>query len=150
MSYIDRNLLPDEKIVFRTKKHLIIFFYPLVLLIISYYATGYMLNQPLLNKLIFAPWLVTGIFWAHTGLEYLFSDFAVTTHRVMMREGFFFRHANEMRVTTISQVNIDQGPVAQILNYGTVVIQAFGAFDAYTLIAKPIEFQREAQMQMGR
>lgn len=142
MSYIDKNLLSDERVIFRTKKHLIIFFYPIVLFIFSIFATYYMRNNSILTNLQWAPWLVTLIFWIYTWLEYITSEFAVTDKRVMMREGFFTRHANEMRLATISQVNVDQTLLGQMLNYGTVSINAFGAFDAYTMIARAAEFQK--------
>lgn len=142
MTYIDKNLLSGERILFRTKKHLIIFFFPLVLFVFSIFATIYMRYNPILVNLQWAPWFVTLIFFGYTWLEYVTSEFAVTDKRVMMREGFFTRHSNEMRLGAISQVNIDQTLIGQLFNYGTVSINAFGAFDAYTLIAKPMDFQK--------
>lgn len=150
MSYIDRNLLPDERILFRTKKHLIIFFYPVLWVIFSVYATSYMSANPILFKLQWAPWALAAIFLTYTWLEYTFSEFAVTTKRVMMREGFFYRHANELRLATISQVNVGQSLIGQILNYGAVSINAFGAFDSYTLIAKPFLFQKFVNEQLDK
>ena len=150
MTYIDKNLVPDERILFRTKKHLIIFFFPVVLLIFSAYATSYMQGNALLIKVQWAPWLITLLFWAHTWLEYQTSDFAVTNKRVIMREGFFNRHMAEMRLSTISQVNIDQGILGQMLNFGTISINAFGATDAFTMLARPNEFQRAVNEQLDK
>src|SRR5579862_3714408 len=120
MSYIDRNLLPDEKIIFRTKKHLVIFFWPLVWLILLAIAANYMSHQYLLAKLVWAPWAVVALLWAHAGLEYMTSEFVVTNKRVMMREGLFTRHSNEVRLGAIAQVNVDQSLIGQMLNYGNV------------------------------
>jgi uncharacterized membrane protein YdbT with pleckstrin-like domain len=83
-------------------------------------------------------------------LEYGTSEYVVTSKRVMMREGFFTRHTNEMRVGAISQVNVDQSLFGQILNYGTVSIQAFGAFDSFPMIARPIRFQQCVNEQLDR
>lgn len=150
MSYLDRNLLPGERIIFRTKKSLIIFFYPAVLALLSVFACDFMLNNPVLAILYWIPALVTVIFWAYVGLEYLTSEYAVTDKRVMMREGFFTRHANELRVASISQINVDQSLIAQILNYGTVSINAFGAYDSYPLISKPFTFQKSVNEQIDK
>src|SRR5579862_1559458 len=150
MSYIDRNLLSDEKIVFRTKKHKIIFFYPVFLVLFSIYASSFMQSNPLLINLVWTPWLVTLIFWCYVGLEYYTSEFAVTNKRLMMREGFFVRHTNEMRLNAISQVNVDQSLLGQMLDYGTVSINAFGAFDAFTVVCKPTELQRQVNEQMDK
>lgn len=150
MSYIDRNLLDGERILFRTRKHLIIFFFPMIWLIFSIYASSYMLSNPVLVHVQWVPWLIALIFWGAVALNYYTSEFAVTNKRVMMREGFFVRHANEMRLTAISQVNVDQNLIGQMLNYGTVSINAFGAFDAYTLISGPGTFQKAVNQQLDK
>jgi uncharacterized membrane protein YdbT with pleckstrin-like domain len=148
MSYIDRNLLADEQILFRVRKSFIIFFLPVIVAIFAVYAANYMHNNPILAKLAFIPWLVTSIFWCYVGLEYFTSEYAVTTKRVMMREGFFYRHANEVRLSTISQVKVDQSLLGQILDYGTISINAFGAYDSFPLISHPFLFQKYVNQQL--
>jgi uncharacterized membrane protein YdbT with pleckstrin-like domain len=150
MSYIDSNLVPGEQIMFRTRKSWIIFFFPLIWTLFAGYATPYMSHNPMLVKLIWAPWVVAGVFWAQVWLSYITSEFAVTNKRVMMREGILHRHANEVRLTTISQVTVDQSLLAQIMNYGTVSINTFGAFDAYTLISQPFAFQKCVNEQLDK
>jgi uncharacterized membrane protein YdbT with pleckstrin-like domain len=150
MSYIDNNLLPGERILFRTKKHLIIFFFPTVLLILSILASEYMKNNDILSVVAWVPPVILLLVWGHVGLDYWFSEYAVTNKRVMMREGFFIRHANEMRINTVSQVNVDQTLIGSMLNYGTVSINAFGAFDAYPLIANPFAFQKCVNQQVDK
>lgn len=147
MSYIDRNLIAGERILFRTKKHFIIFFFPAAWTIFAIYASRYMETQPFLNQLVWVPGAIALFLWAYYGLEYLFSEYVVTDKRIMMREGFFFRHTNEMRINTISQVNVDQSLLGQLLNYGILRIQAFGAQDYFTTISRPGEFQRSVNQQ---
>jgi uncharacterized membrane protein YdbT with pleckstrin-like domain len=150
MSYIDQNLLPDERILFRTRKHWIIFFFPIVWVIFSACATDYMRSNPLLIKFDWAPWLLALIFWGQVGLNWVTSEFAVTNKRVMMREGFFYRHANEMRISAISQINVDQSLLGQMLGYGVVSINAFGAYDGYSMIAQPFIFQKHVNEQLDK
>lgn len=142
MGYIDRNLLPEEQILFRTRKHIIIFFFPFIWTIFSVFASNYMESNNILVRIAWVPWVIALIFWSYVGLNYFFSEFAVTNKRIMMREGLVTRHTNEMRVSTISQVNVDQSLLGQLLSYGTVSINAFGAFDSYTLISRPTRFQK--------
>lgn len=150
MSYIDRNLLPDERIVFRTKKHLIIFSMPVLVLIFSAYIATFMGNNPILEHVQWVPWVVTLLIWGCVGLNYYSSEFAVTNKRVMMREGFITRHSNELRLSAISQVNVDQNLIGQMLNFGTVSINAFGAADGYTIIDHPNVFQKAVNEQLDR
>lgn len=150
MSDISTSLLPDERILFRTRKHVIIFAPAVIVTILMAYAWPTMHANPFLAKAIWIPWLVALIFWAQAGLEYMTAQFAVTNKRLLMREGFFTRHANEIRLATVSQVSIDQSFVGQLLDFGRVSIHAFGAFDAYTLIAKPYVFQKCVNEQLDK
>ena len=150
MSYIDKNLIADESILFRTKKHTIIFFFPVVLMLISVFASKPIQSNFILVKIHWVPWLITLIFWVYVWLEYVTSEYAVTNKRVMMREGFFNRHVNEMRLSAISQVSVDQSLVGQILNYGMVTINAFGAFDSFSMIADPATFQKYVNEQLDK
>ncbi|OGT38536.1 MAG: hypothetical protein A3F11_04590 [Gammaproteobacteria bacterium RIFCSPHIGHO2_12_FULL_37_14] len=150
MTYLDKNLIKDEHILFRTKKHLIIFFLPIVWTIFSQYAATYMSADAILRTVYWAPWLLALIFWSYVGLDYLTSEFAVTNKRVMMREGFFYRHMNETRLATISQVNVNQSLLGHVLNYGTVSIHAFGASDAFSTLAQPITFQKYVNEQLDQ
>ncbi len=148
MSYIDRNLLPGETILFRTRKSVVLFVPSVVLLLLSIVATDYFLATPLLTKLVFVPWVITGIYFFYALLQYYSSEYAVTDSRIMMREGLFTRHSNEMRLTAISQVNVDQTLFGMMFNFGTVSINAFGAFDGYQLISNPFRFQRTVNQQL--
>lgn len=150
MSYIDRNLLADEKVVFRTRKHIIIFFIPVVWTIFSYYAGEYLNKTGLLSAMEMVPWIIALVLWLIFWIQYASSEFAVTNKRVMMREGFFTRHTNETRLTSISQVNVDQSLLGQLMNYGSVSINSFGAFDAFTLIASPNTFQRYVNQELDK
>ena len=109
---------------------------------------SYAQSNPILVHIYWVPWLVVLLVWGAVGLNYYTSEFAVTNKRIMMREGFFTRHANEMRLTAISQVNVDQNLLGQILNFGTVTINAFGAFDNYSTIANPGRFQRVVNQEI--
>jgi uncharacterized membrane protein YdbT with pleckstrin-like domain len=120
------------------------------LTIFALFAAYYMSKNPILSMLQWVPGFVALIVWGAVGLNYSFSEFAVTNKRVMMREGFFTRHSNEMRLTAISQVNVDQSLFGQMLGYGTVSINAFGAFDYYPTIANPTGFQRAVNQQLDK
>lgn len=148
MTAMDRNLLPEEQILFRTKKHLIIFFYPVILLIIALYAYQYMDANFILAKIKWVPMVVVLLFLASVWLEYVTSEFVVTNKRIMMREGFFYRHVTELRINTISQINVGQSLPGQVLDYGYVSLNAFGAYDTFTMIAHPLRFQKYANEQL--
>ena len=90
------------------------------------------------------------LIFASVWLEYVTSEFVVTNKRILMREGFFYRHSTELRMNTISQINVEQSLLGQMLDYGIVSLNAFGAFDSFTLIAHPMKFQKYANEQVDR
>lgn len=150
MTSIEANLLADEQVQFRTKKHLIIFFFPVLAVIISVYAFQFMHANMILTKVEWAPSLIALIYFLFVWLDYITSQFVVTNKRIMMREGFFVRHSAELRIGTISQINVEQSLIGQIFDYGMISMAAFGAADTFSMIAHPLTFRKYANEQLDR
>lgn len=147
MSYIDRQLTPDEIILFRTQKHLIIFL-P-VLFWVAFTAFFLWSQNAWLVKFAILPGIMIVLSSAYEGLTYFTSDFAVTNKRIIMKEGFFFRHSNETRIGAIANVTVNQSLLAQALNYGTLIINTFGGDnDPFIYISRPLAFQNAVLSQL--
>lgn len=147
MSYLDKNLLEDEKILFRTKKHWIVFFPPFFWALVTVFF--YFQSNPILQKFIFLPAILTLIYLCNQLLLYYFSEFAITNIRIVMREGFFFRHTNDTRLSALAAVDVVQGIMGQVLDYGTVFINSFGGErDPFTDIDSPVKFKNALQQQL--
>lgn len=149
MAYIDKNLFADETILFRTKKSFIIFLSPLcwtIAAIICFFN-----SNPYVVKIAFVPALAAIFFWLNQIIQYVFSDFAITNKRILMREGFLYRHTNDTRLTTIANVTVNQSLLGQFLKYGTVFINTFGGeADPFTEIDNPFAFQKILQEQIDQ
>lgn len=147
MGFLDKTLLPDEQIVYRTKKHFIIFLIPVVWTIATVcFAFN---SNPLVAKIAFAPGIAALLTWVNQWLNYVTADFIVTNKRIIMKEGFFTRHMNELRLATVSNITVNQGLLGQLLNYGNVIINPFGGEnDVFIDIAQPFELQKETQEQL--
>lgn len=149
MTSIDKNLLSDEQIVYRTKKHWIIFFAPTAWVIAAIFLVFN--SNPWVVKAAIAPALAALVLGIGKWLEYITAEFVVTNKRVLMKEGFFTRHSTELRLATVSNMNVDQSLLGQMLDYGTVVISPFGGVqDIFTEIAHPFEFQKQTQMLLDK
>lgn len=167
MGYIDNSLSPDEKIVYRTKKHVIIFMVPVVFLLftcllcteIHFVAmmnnTFFMVTRqfPYLEHIHRLPALFMLLLTAYSGMQqwliYTTSDYVVTNRRVVMKEGFFARFTSDSRLATVSHVTVDQNLLAQLWNYGTLTINGFGGNqDRFVQVANPSAFQRAVQTQL--
>lgn len=149
MGYIEQNLLDDEKIIYRTRKHPIIFFAPALWTLCIFI---FLLNSnPWVVKLSILPALAALITGCYQLLDFVTAVFVVTNKRIVMKEGFFFRHVNDLRLATVSNISVNQSLLGQALDYGTVVINPFGGEnDFFPEIAHPNEFKRQAQMQLEK
>lgn len=149
MASIYKQLLPDEKIVFRTKKHIMLFLVPALM---TLFALGFLLSSNRYVQIAASIPAIAALFsWLNQYLIYVTSDFVITTKRVIMKEGFFYKHTNNTRLSTIANVSMDQSLLGQFLNYGTIILHAFGGdSDPFTQIAAPNDFQKALQMQLDR
>jgi uncharacterized membrane protein YdbT with pleckstrin-like domain len=83
------------------------------------------------------------------------TELGVTNKRVIVKTGFISRRTVELNLQKVESVQVDQGFLGRMLNYGTVVIAGGGnPFAPLTGIADPLGFRRaflEAQEQaLGR
>ncbi len=70
------------------------------------------------------------------------TEIAVTTHRVIYKQGFINRHTDEMNVDKIESVVVDQSILGRILDYGTIDIRGTGAgIEQLKLIAHAIDLR---------
>ncbi len=149
MRKIDRELLPDEQILFRTGKHYIVFYVPLVWLLVV--IAFLFIPNPFMIKFAIVPAMAALLTGINQWFIYYFSDFAVTNRRIIMKEGFFFQHTLEIRLSTVSNMSFNQSLIGRFLNYGTLIISPFGGReDFFQDIARPLEFQKYAQAQLDQ
>lgn len=145
--YFDNNLLKEEKILFRTRKHVIIFLMPIFWTLI--YLFFWLNPNEYIHMIAFIPAILMFLSWGNEGLNYMTSDFVVTNKRILMKEGFFFRHINETRLSTIANVTVNQSLLGQLLDYGTVWINTFGGeSDPFMQISHPNLFKKSLQQQL--
>lgn len=149
MSYVDEVLLPDEQILYRTKKHYIVFLLPFAWTCATIFLMT--ISNPYTMKVAYVFGIIALLSWANQYLNYMVSEFAVTTKRILMREGFFIKHVNETRIATIANVNVDQTIFGQVLNFGIIIIKTYGGNDdPFMDIPKPFAFKRVLELQLDK
>lgn len=149
MSYLDHNILPGEQILYRTRKHFIIFLQPVLWTCAAVFLMC--VDNPLVVKAGMVFGVIALFSWLAQFLTYSVSEYAVTTKRILMREGFFVKHTNETRIATISNVNIDQNVFGQLFNFGVIIIKTYGGDDdPFTDIPKPFIFKKVLEMQLDQ
>jgi uncharacterized membrane protein YdbT with pleckstrin-like domain len=70
------------------------------------------------------------------------TEIAVTDRRVMYKRGLISRRTVEMNVSKIETVDVEQGPLARMLNYGDVIIRGTGGtFEPLRTVAAPVSLR---------
>jgi uncharacterized membrane protein YdbT with pleckstrin-like domain len=151
MSYVDDNLLPGERVVYRARLHPIIYSWAIVLAIVGLAAAAFGL---LADSMVWVSWagaavlLVAAILFAVSLVKSSSSEFAVTNRRVVIKVGVVRRHTVELLLQQVEGIGVDQSVIGRLLNLGSiVVIGTGGTKEQFTNIANPLEFRHQVQAQ---
>lgn len=71
------------------------------------------------------------------------TEICITTDRLIIKVGVIARHVNEINVDRIEGVNVLQGIIGRIANYGVVIVRGMGVGEVFLPpIEDPIGFRR--------
>jgi uncharacterized membrane protein YdbT with pleckstrin-like domain len=160
MSYIERNLIPGEKIMYRTGIHWSVLVGPTIVAAIIA-APGIALlayrdriagNQIPVDAVAaagIALLVVAAIVLAYNVIKRNATEIAVTDRRVIIKTGMTSRRSLEIMIAKVESIGIDETVMGRVLGYGTVVIHGTGGTpEPFHKIAHPSEFRREVQQQV--
>ena len=79
-------------------------------------------------------------------LKLHFTEMGVTNKRVIQKTGIVSRHSEEMKLSSIETVEIEQGILGRILGFGTVKVTGKGISDlVFTRINDPMDVKRRIE-----
>jgi len=146
MSYIDRNLLEGEHVVFRTRLHWLLFTGPLLLVVFVLLPIAWLLFHENWNGWVWAPLGLGLILIAVASIKRQSSDFAVTNKRVMMKMGVFRTRSIELLLGKVEAIAVEQSMMGRLLGYGSLVVTGSGGTkEAFSNIQSPLAFRRAVQ-----
>jgi len=156
LSYVENNLIPGETILYRTKLHWIVLFWPVlvgsllglisVLLLFSAVASRSGSSQ---SHSVAAG---TGAFFLVVGAAIIgfgilrrnATEIAVTNKRVLIKTGLLSRRTIELLLSKIESIGVDESPSGRIFGFGTVIVRGTGGTpESFDQIAHPLEFRRQ-------
>lgn len=113
--YVEKNLLPGEKIVYQGKMHWIVFAVPAAVSALGITDKGLVL------------FLMIGVAWGIIRLiEYLSTEMVLTDQRIVFKTGLFSVSTTEALLTKAEGIRIHQSFVGNLLNFGTVSVAGTG------------------------
>ena len=149
-AYVRQLLGNNERLVFVTRKHIIVIasallygIFALVFIVAGAIFAGTLTDGLgyLLGVLALLPlWQVAVIL-----IHWLNEEFIVTNRRVMKIEGFMNKHVFDSSLEKVNDVVLDQSLLGRMLNYGDVEIVTGSdvGVNKFIRIAAPVEFKRQ-------
>ena len=146
MSYIDSNLLPGERVVFRTRLHWLLFLWPVVFVVIVMFPAAWFLAAGSWSSYAWTPLAAGLLVLLPAFIKRMSSDFAVTNKRIMMKEGVFHTRSTEVLLSKVEAIKVDQSLPGRIFDYGSIVVTGTGGTtETFLQIQAPLAFRRAVQ-----
>ena len=154
MSYVDRHLLPNERVVYKTRLHWILFVRPVFITLVALSVTV------ALGALARMEWvwylsllvIVGGLLWNGIhAIELFTSEFAVTTTRLIFKVGIVARYTTELLLGKVESIGVQQKLLGRLLNYGDLVVTGTGGVrEVFPRVHDPIAFRNHVQQASVR
>ncbi len=150
MSYIERLMIPDEVVLHRARRSLYPTFAGPALATVSAVAGAAALSVLVPGAVVVA-WILPVLPLVWLGWRYLYwvnKVYMVTNRRVLKLEGLFTKIHRDASLDKINDMNLEQGLLGRLLNYGDLGIATANesASVTYHFLDDPVEFKRQALM----
>ena len=160
MSYVEKNLISGEKLMYRTGVHWSVLFGAAVVAVIvggagvailayrnDIAGHGIPVNGTEIAGMALVA--VAAIFFGYRVVKKNATEIAVTDRRVIIKTGMTSRRSLEIMLAKVESIGIDETLMGRMLGYGTVVIHGTGGTpEPFTKIAHPSEFRMAVQQQI--
>jgi uncharacterized membrane protein YdbT with pleckstrin-like domain len=150
MSYVTKNLIAGERLVYETGVHWSVLFLPIVIAIL--FAVGAIVcllqkdpNFLYAGAVLLVVALITIVVAA---VRRNATEIAVTNRRVIIKTGLTNRRSFEIMLPKLESIGITEPFMGRLLGYGTVVIRGTGGTpEPFDKIAHPSEFRKHVHEQ---
>ena len=169
MSYVERNLVPGETLLYQTRHHWIVLIGPLLIALLVGLPGLFLLfevaaKRPEIYDYVSrmpggAETLVAaGCVLLIIGLAILAwgmtkrnaTEMAVTNRRVLIKTGLGNRRTLDLMLSRVESIAVHETMWGRTLGYGDVVVHVTGGTpESFVLISHPQEFRRQVQQQIG-
>jgi uncharacterized membrane protein YdbT with pleckstrin-like domain len=163
MSYVEKNLMPGETVVYRTRLHWIVIFWPIVLSLLFAVAGLVLLARTMTGASDTSdrstPILVAGVILLVVGfvsfgvalLKRNATEMAVTDRRVIVKQGIGSRRTLELLLSKVDSIDVEESVTGRVLGFGTVIVRGTGGTpEPFETIGHPIEFRKQVQQQIEK
>ena len=164
MSYVEKHLISGETVQYQTKLHWVVMLghvaiaavfelLAITILVASFSRSEGAKAMPSRGSMIvgaMACFLVGAALFCIGLLKRSVTEMAVTNKRVIVKTGLADRRTNEILLSRIESVVVDEPAMGRILGYGTVIVRGTGGTpEVFEKIYQPLEFREQVQRQIA-
>lgn len=143
----DSNMARGEEVVYRAHLHRIIYFWPVVLTLLSLALVLFLPGEIVLVS--FVGLALALIAWIRSFIIANSMEFVITNRRITTRIGILNKNSQETLLEKVETVGVHQDLLGRILGYGTVtVVGTGGSHDEFTQISEPMKLRRTLHDQI--
>lgn len=149
MGYVERHLLPDERVLYKTRLHWVLYLKAVLVTLFG------VLLAILLTQVADPPWawyvgvgvaVAGALWWIVRWIELQTSEFAVTSMRLIFKVGLVARYTTELLLAKVESISVTQGLLGRMLNYGDLIVTGTGgAREVFARVHDPVGFRNEVQ-----
>ena len=147
MSYIDENLLPEERVVYRAALHWIVFAHALLVMVAGVALFIALPGAPPVGAVVLLVGLVMLVppFVARQTTE-----LGVTNKRVIVKTGLIRRRTLELLLRQVEAISVDQSLIGRLLGFGSITLTGTGGVrEVFHTVSDPLELRRRIQGQIA-
>ena len=149
MGYVERHLLANEHVLYKTRLHWVLFLKPFALLFLGVIVTALLawVPEPSWLWYVGTPVIAAGLVWVLIEyIELMTSEFAVTTTRLIFKVGLIARYTTELLLSKVESIGVTQGLTGRFLNFGDLTVTGTGgAREVFRRVRDPIGFRNHVQ-----
>ena len=144
MGYVDQNLMSGETILHRGNLHWAMFLTGFILLLLGlllFFSSDLIFFQGLGVILL----IISTLRLLNELIAKLTSEFVITSRRVIVKYGLIRRVTSELNHNNVESLNVHQGILGRMLDYGTIVVNGTGGHRTpVPSISSPLQFRTKA------
>ncbi len=146
MSYVDKNLLNGETVLFRTRLHWSLYVPSVLVTMLVMVPIAVLLVINLLAVFAAIPIALGGLLILAAHVRRQSSEFAVTNKRVVIKLGVFTTRSLELLLPKVEGIAVNQGMGGKLWGYGDIVVTGSGGTkESFSGIQDPLGLRRAIQ-----
>ena len=151
VGYIEQSLGPDETFIYKARFHWLYYALAWVALIVTLGAAAGIIYFSFIRNdwawtILLVGCVAALLILLRRMIPLWTTEIGVTNHRLIVKRGWLYRSTDELQLKAIEQVNLEQGFLGRVFDFGRVDIHGTGVDDLKVpAVAAPLDFLKAVE-----